>query len=481
MVRQGDNESVNARSLLRAMTRRKGVIVASLLAFAGLGVALNELTPPVYRATVRIEIRRAPDLAPVGSSNFQSENQAMYTAAALITSRTLLDGLAEEIQGRGWIPEQSWQSRLTHRVAEELPGAASKVGLEPGAPSEGGARAPRSADVDWLESAIRVEPVPDTRLVDVHVEHEIPEAARVIADRLAARFIDHQSRWATEVDSSATTAARAPAPPPTQVVYQERPRASGETRAILRNRVRSLESTLAQAQREQSRVQSEMSQANARLGSIENVSRDANVDLTQISVSGGAVEALRRDLTTAQSKMAGLKETYLDKHPKVVAQQAEIDGIQDNLRREIERVAQQRRAERAQLASREASLRSTLAEKENEMRAAEAELGQAEQTERVAVRVARTVGPVRVEAGTVQPVIPRIAVVDAADVAPNPVRPRKALNLAVCLAAGLLVGLALNLLRDTPRHTIRTPEDFETEFELPVLGVMPRKPSASVA
>ncbi|HKQ56310.1 MAG TPA: GNVR domain-containing protein, partial [Candidatus Eisenbacteria bacterium] len=239
--------------------------------------------------------------------------------------------------------------------------------------------------------------------------------------------------------------------------------------------------TLAAAQREQNRVQSEMNQANAKLGSLETINRDDSADLSQIPVSGGAVEPLRRQLSSAQSKMAALRQTYLDQHPKVVALQAEIDGLQNDLRRELDRAAQARRAERAQLASRAASLRMTLAEKENEIRAAEEQLGQAEQTERVAVRVARTVGPVRVETGTVQPVIPRIAVVDPADVAPNPVRPRKALNLAVCLAAGLLVGLALNLLRDAPRHTIRTPEDFETEFELPVLGVMPRKPSASVA
>ncbi|HKQ56938.1 MAG TPA: hypothetical protein VJY35_03635, partial [Candidatus Eisenbacteria bacterium] len=186
------------------------MILASLAVFAALGVALNELTPPVYRATVRIEIRRAPDLAPVGSSNFQSENQAMYTAAALITSRTLLDGVAQEIEGRGWIPEQTWRTRLSRRLAEGFPSAASRLGVGADSAEREGARSPRSAAVDWLESAVSVEPVPDTRLVDIRVEHEVPEAARVIADRLAARFIDYQSKWATSLDTSATAPAPAP-------------------------------------------------------------------------------------------------------------------------------------------------------------------------------------------------------------------------------------------------------------------------------
>ena len=72
---------------------------------------------------------------------------------------------------------------------------------------------------------------------------------------------------------------------------------------------------------------------------------------------------------------------------------------------------------------------------------------------------------------------PLVEVVDPAAVSPDPVRPRKAMNLAVCPAAGLLIGWGLALLRYPARRAIRGVEDFEEQLKLPVLGVIPKKNS----
>ena len=56
-----------------------------------------------------------------------------------------------------------------------------------------------------------------------------------------------------------------------------------------------------------------------------------------------------------------------------------------------------------------------------------------------------------------------------------PVRPRRAVNLAVCPAAGLFVGWGLALLRYPARRTIRGLDDVEEQLKLPVLGVIPKK------
>jgi succinoglycan biosynthesis transport protein ExoP len=70
---------------------------------------------------------------------------------------------------------------------------------------------------------------------------------------------------------------------------------------------------------------------------------------------------------------------------------------------------------------------------------------------------------------------PLVEIVDAAAVSPDPVRPRKEMNLAVCPAAGLLIGWGLALLRYPARRTIRGLEDVEEQLKLPVLGVIPKK------
>ena len=70
---------------------------------------------------------------------------------------------------------------------------------------------------------------------------------------------------------------------------------------------------------------------------------------------------------------------------------------------------------------------------------------------------------------------PLVEIVEGAAVSPDPVRPRKAMNLAVCPAAGLLIGWGLALLRYPARRTMRGVEDFEEQLKLPVLGVIPKK------
>ena len=75
--------------------------------------------------------------------------------------------------------------------------------------------------------------------------------------------------------------------------------------------------------------------------------------------------------------------------------------------------------------------------------------------------------------------VPPVEIVDPATLAPGPLRPRKWLNLAICVVTGLMVGTGLALLRHSMRHTIRTPEDVETELGLEVLGVIPKKTYAA--
>ena len=63
---------------------------------------------------------------------------------------------------------------------------------------------------------------------------------------------------------------------------------------------------------------------------------------------------------------------------------------------------------------------------------------------------------------------------DAATADPAPVRPRKALNLAVCLLAGLLVGGGVVLLSPPGPAAIQDPRRLEEELGLPVVAVVAR-------
>lgn len=67
-----------------------------------------------------------------------------------------------------------------------------------------------------------------------------------------------------------------------------------------------------------------------------------------------------------------------------------------------------------------------------------------------------------------------VRLVDPAMVPEAPVKPRKALALAIAGIAGLLLGIALAVLRNLLRPGLRTPADVEARLGLDVLATVPR-------
>jgi capsular polysaccharide biosynthesis protein len=59
-------------------------------------------------------------------------------------------------------------------------------------------------------------------------------------------------------------------------------------------------------------------------------------------------------------------------------------------------------------------------------------------------------------------------------VAPTaPIKPRKAWDLAIAVVAGLILGLGAALLAERLDTSVRTPDDVERLFGLPVIGIIP--------
>jgi tyrosine-protein kinase Etk/Wzc len=69
--------------------------------------------------------------------------------------------------------------------------------------------------------------------------------------------------------------------------------------------------------------------------------------------------------------------------------------------------------------------------------------------------------------------IGNVRVIDPAKEPLSPIKPRKALNLLIGLVVGLVLGIGLSFFLDSMDNSVKTAEEIETTFGIPVLGLIP--------
>ena len=78
------------------------------------------------------------------------------------------------------------------------------------------------------------------------------------------------------------------------------------------------------------------------------------------------------------------------------------------------------------------------------------------------------------EAKVAEVMVPNeVQIVDEATLPEHPIKPRKAMTLAIALILGLLGGSGYVIAKELLNRKIRTATDVEEQLKLPVLGVVP--------
>lgn len=67
-----------------------------------------------------------------------------------------------------------------------------------------------------------------------------------------------------------------------------------------------------------------------------------------------------------------------------------------------------------------------------------------------------------------------VQVMDEAQIPENPIKPKKAVNVAIAFVLGLMISLGITFLLEYLDTTIKTEKDIENYLGLPVIGTIPR-------
>ena len=176
--------------------------------------------------------------------------------------------------------------------------------------------------------------------------------------------------------------------------------------------------------------------------------------------------------------MSRISKIYKSKHPKIVQAITELEKSEKRLEQEIQKERLNLKSKRKVLYTRESNLQKTIAEFENDAMDTSSKALKYTILQRSVntsqnlydLMISRVKESNILQAGNSS----NIRLVEVAQVPLSPVSPNKLKNLLISMILGLFAGCGLAFFFEYLDQTVRTEEDIEKYFNLPVLSVIPQ-------
>lgn len=480
------SDSIDLRYYGFVIRRRKVVILLATSVCVALAIVLNLVMRPVYRATIRLEVNKEPSRSPLtgealGTDDWRSDNVLLYTTAELITNHAVVREAVAALRSQGLLQMRPPRAEAAQRPNDR--GRTSGGARSPSATEdEMGSPAAFNREVDWLLSILKVQPIRETRLVNIQVEHWDPRVAREIAQTVAHQFVEYQRRQRTAADTIRLGYLRRRIEEIKGQVDRERELTTSREVGVpvLESKLKQLSETIANFNDALVKARTERLTIGTQLARIPKELNEDVLELKELPVQSETLEGLNRDLLARETELAKAREVYKEKHPKLMVLESERQSIRANIRSELEKAVRALRGRYAMLEQRETSLSSAIAQAEADLRSVNNSLDQhvTRESELKTNRELYSLLLARVQDVQISSEVqnPLVHVIEPATVSPEPVRPRRSLNLVLGLVVGLLSGVGAALMLEHFRQAIRTPKDVTELLQLPVLGTIPKRP-----
>ncbi len=193
-------------------------------------------------------------------------------------------------------------------------------------------------------------------------------------------------------------------------------------------------------------------------------------------VSNPLIQELKSQYVTLTGEYHRLSQKYGPEHPKMIRLSSEIRGIKNKISQEIKNIAR----------SIETEYRIALAKEKSILKAMEDKKKEALMLNKKQIKYNALKREVDISRSLYESLLKRlkeasltegldvtnIMVVDPARVPDHPVKPKKLMNILLAIIVGLTLGIGLAFFFEYLDNTIKIPEEVERYLKLPLLGVV---------
>ncbi|MEE8480796.1 MAG: exopolysaccharide transport family protein, partial [Desulfobacterales bacterium] len=496
-------EEIDLRDYLRVIIKRRWIIIA-FFAIVVLTVAVHTFTAnPIFKATSRIVIEKEnPKLVSIqevmavdatGSDYYQTQYKIIEsrTVAREVIKRLNLENSLEffpvpkdDIVSsiKGWFGDTMgfWKEWIKSLLHTGIKNAALTQEIDD-----------LSSDSDLVSafiSRIDIQPIRNSRLVDVSIEAMSPVMAARMANELVRAYINQnlEIKLAATKDAVQWLSDR---------IDDERKKVETAENALLRYKEQHgiitdfssdaekiTAQKLAQLNTQVVEVESRRVEAETRYKqAIAMESTPDMLDSIPEVLNSELIREIKKMEVVLYNRMSELSKKYGRKHPKMVAIESELSDLQKRKIKEVKRVVNSLGNEYKLAVAREESLKKALERQKNEsleMNKKAVQYGvlrrQAESSrnmyELLVKRFKETSLTEEMKTGNIR-------IIDKAEIPRSPVKPKKKLNLLLAMVVGLTMGVGLAFFLEYLDNTVKLPDEIKEHFNIPCLGIIPVFPA----
>ena len=493
-------KEIHLRDYFRILRKRKYTVYTFFIITVALVVLHTYTATPLYQSTAKILIEKGEQNVLLTSYGYvQYDPEFMETQIQIIRSTPVAkkvvkalnlvetyDSFFKELEDRITFDSlvasvKDWGKDL-YSTAITMAGI---VQADSEAESDLAQEDPMSKDeiiALSIASGITIEPVTDSRILDIGFTSSNPILARMIVNSVAKAYIEKTLEM--KMESAGYTIKWM-----TQKADEERARLRKSEMTLQQymkaQDIVTTENRLAMTPQRMNDLNSKLTIAETHRKALEAVFRKVKrlagnydaVESVQMIASDPTIQSLRGQILQAEKKIMDLSKKYGHKHPVMKTAVADLEMLQQKRKFEIKRVVDIIKNQYDLARSSERDLADLLAKTKTEAMLLNEKFIQYNILKRE-VDTNRQLYDALVtklkEQGVSEQVqAVKVWVVEEAQTPKTPSKPRKKRNIMLGIILGLFGGIGIALFLEYLDNTVKYPDDVQDRFGVPVLGTVP--------
>jgi capsular exopolysaccharide synthesis family protein len=473
---------IDPRFLLRAILRRRWLILLVFLGVGGATTLYATRQPKVYASQISIIIDpREPrfldaQIQDVNSdtySNYWANKEYIETQFKVITSRAVSQRVVEKLglhQDPGFLG--------TSKILDD------KQRLE---------TMKRMDAVSLLQAKIRVEPQKDSRVALIKIEDSDPNRAALLANEVAQSYIDENlslrlkvtenaQKWLDERRDNLSEQARTSE----MALYTFRKK-EDVLSTSMDDRASMVSQRLTATSTALTEVQLKIAALKARVTAIRSVQATHGADdrlwaeALPAARENQSLGELKKRFLSLKNECTDLESRYFESHPKLIECKDKLAAAERDFAHELSNLVISTEAELKEATEREKNLSQLFADAKSEAFEVEKKKLELDRLKRESDSNRRQYEAVfnRLKDIELSGLLrtSNVRVLDTARPMMGPIRPNVPQTVLLGLIAGLIAGLGLALLLEFMDSTVSTEQEIEERLGLSFLGFVPSIPA----